>query len=129
MAVISPTFAKVHGPSGGVDATIITWANIGDADTCLGVKRPELVDRSIQAFGTFGGATINCQGSNDSVDGTNSSGHWDNLTNPAGTVIALASEGIQQVLEASVWIRPKTGGGSGSSVTVAICARRSMRGG
>lgn len=127
MAVILPTFAKVHGPTGGIDAVVITWTNIGDTDTCLGVKRPDLIDRSFQAFGTFAGATILCQGSNDSADGAG--GHWDNLTNPAGTVIAIAAEGIQQVLEASVWIRPKTTLGSGSSVTVAICARRSMRGG
>jgi hypothetical protein len=127
MAVIKPTFSKVHGPSGGQDAVIITWASIGDADTCVGVRRPDLVDRSIQVEGTPGGATIHFQGSNDSVDGSNGSGNWENLTNPAGVVIAFTVPGIQQVTEATSWIRPSTGSGSGSSLTATVCARRTLR--
>lgn len=125
MATITPTFAKVRGPSGGIDAVIATWANIGDADTCVGVKRPDLADRSVQAEGTFGGATITMQGSNNSTTG--SDGNWETLTVPSGTNVTFAAAGIKQVTEATGWIRPSTAGGSGSSITVTMCARRSMR--
>lgn len=130
MAVITPTFTNIVGPTGGVDALIIKWGPIGDSDTCVGVKRPDLADRSFQVEGTFNGATIQCQGSNDSIDGSNGSGNWRQLSNPSGTAIGISTSGaIQQVTEATLWIRPSTSGGTSSSLTVTVCARRSVRGG
>jgi hypothetical protein len=127
MGVITPTFTKNRGPTGGIDAVIIKWSSIGDSDTCTPVQRPDLADRSFQVEGTFGGATMALQGSNDSTTG--SDGHFETLTNPVGTAATQSSAGVMQITEATRWIMPKTSGGSGSSLTVTVCARRSMRGG
>ncbi len=125
MAVISPTFRKLRGPSGGIDAVVITWANVGDADTCKAVSRPDLADKSVQVEGTFGGATMKLQGSNDSTTG--SDGNFETLNDPTGNAISLTSAGLKQVTEATAWIKPATSGGTGSSLTVTVLARRSLR--
>lgn len=125
MAVVSPTFTKRRGQAGGIDAVKITWTGIGDADTCKPVSRPDLADRSVQVEGTFGGATIVLQGSNDAT--SNSDGNYRTLNDPAAAAISLTSAGIKQVTEATDWIKPATSGGTGSSITVTVLARRSVR--
>jgi len=69
-------------------------------------------DRTIQVLGTFGGATVTIQGSND--DGTT----WATLTDPLGNNLAFTAAGIKSITELPQYIRPLLSGGSGSSVSV-----------
>ena len=71
MAIIVPSFQKLHSQDSGVDAVVITWANLtnGGPDFGQPVQRPALVDRSVQVTGTFGaGGTVVFEGSNDGVN-------------------------------------------------------------
>lgn len=62
-------------------------------------------DMSFQVLGTFGGATIVLQGSN---DGTN----WQTLNDPAGSPISFTSAGLAAVQEYCWQYRPLVTGGS-----------------
>lgn len=74
-------------------------------------------DRSVQMAGTWNGATVSLQGSN---DGTN----WATLTDGLGNSIALTADGLKQVCEITRYIRAKVTSGSVTSVTVTVLARR-----
>ena len=129
MAVIIPQFTPISGPNGGVDALIITWGSntspIGDTDTCAPVQRPDLADRTWQVEGTFAGATVAVQGSNDSTTGTD--GHFRDLNDPVGVALHFTAQAIKQTMEATLWIKPSTSGGSGSALIVTAMCRRSFR--
>lgn len=126
MAVVAPTFAKLRGPSGGIDAMVITWAAMGDSDTATPVQAPlPYIDKSCQVEGTFSGATMVLQGSNDAT--TSANGNYETLNDPGGNAISLTTKGLKQVTEATAWIKPATSGGTGSSLTVTVLARRALR--
>jgi hypothetical protein len=127
MAVITPTFRKLRGASGGIEATMVIWGPMANGDTGKPVQLPAAADRSIQVEGTFGvGGSVACQGSNDSTIGTD--GNFRALSNPAGTTIAITAAGLQQVTEATGWVRPAVTAGDGTTaLTVTMCMRRSVR--
>ncbi|HEY8837230.1 MAG TPA: hypothetical protein VIO16_06010 [Dehalococcoidia bacterium] len=122
MGVVAPAFSKVIGPSGGQDAVVISWGPMVNGDTGTPVKRPDLVDRSMQVTGTFGaGGSVAVEGSNDGVN-------YYALSNPQGTVIAVTTAGIVQIEEATVFVRPHVTAGDGTtSLTCTMCARRTLR--
>ncbi len=123
MSTITPTIVQVSNYT-PYDGWKVTWAGIGDSDTCTGVNLSNYSDCSIQVTGTFASASIACQGSNNSTTG--SDGNWFSKTNPAGTTIAITAAGGSQVTEASVWTRPSSASGSGSSTTVTMFFRTSL---
>mgnify|MGYP001171422070 CR=1 FL=1 len=118
MAVIIPTFERE-----GDRTVIVTWGPMATGDTGAPIGRDLLdyADRSIQATGTFGGATLSVQGSN---DGTN----YAALTDGNGTAIALAAAGIEQIYEVTRMQRPAVTGGAGVAITATLFARRSVSG-
>jgi hypothetical protein len=118
MATISAAVSRISNNS-----VVITWTGATNGDTFEPVPSEfaDYSDRSIQASGTFGGATINLQGSN---DGTN----YANLSDPQGVVIGLTAAGIKQVLEAVRYQRPAISGGTGSSINVTMFLRRGRGG-
>jgi hypothetical protein len=115
MATITPSFSKIRGPSGGIDAMVVTWAALAaSGDVGQALQRTDLVDRSVQVTGTFSTSTLVFEGSN---DGTN----YFTLSNPAGTALSFTSAGLMQVTEATAWVRPH------ASLTVTLTARRTLR--
>ena len=80
---------------------------------------PEWADRTVQAIGTFGGATCTMEGSN---DGTN----WAPLSNAAGGAAATFTvAGIKTLIENPRFIRPNlTVVGAGATITVTLLNRR-----
>ena len=81
----------------------------------------EFADRSVQVAGTFGGATVTVQGSNDLTTPTNAS----TLTDPGGTSIVKTSISLVHILEMPLWIRPSVTGGDGSTaITINLVVRR-----
>lgn len=122
MAVIKPTVTR-HEPAVDMPKDqhvyCVRWV-LGDGDTADAVALPGFFDRSASFYGTFGGATVALEASND-PDGA------------AGFMPALDLQGLPITATAgkfdaigpiAIWIRPTISGGSGASVTVALCMGR-----
>jgi len=104
-------------PVSGVDVHI--YDNLDSADSSPTTITPggtQPAIGSIQGFGTWGGATLKLQGSN---DGTN----WVDLNDVTGTAIGLTADGAAEFSTAMVYIRPLATGGSGDDIDVYIALR------
>jgi hypothetical protein len=111
MATINLTNADRNKVNGAI---LLTWEALGDADNGAGYALPFAADITVQAVGTFGGATVSLQGSN---DGTT----WHNMTQKGGTTaLTFTSAGCHSVNENPAFIRPHTTGGSGTDVDVIV---------
>ena len=86
---------------------------MGDDDDGQPVVVGPQPDGSIQATGTFAGASVTIQGSNDGVN-------WFGLTDETGTAIAISADGLKMFLPRTWQIRPFTSGGAGTDVDVYI---------
>ncbi|NDD53283.1 hypothetical protein EBZ39_05315 [bacterium] len=105
-------------------AILITWEALGNADDGAGYPLPFAADITAQFIGTFGGATVKLQGSNDGVN-------WHPLTKRGGTAdMSFTSAALHTANENPAYIRPITSGGTGTDidVIVAIHARYSKVG-
>ena len=113
MATINETYAQVKP---GVNT--ITWSSVTESDDANAViiNGLETGLAAMQVTGSFGGATIFLQGSNDGVN-------WINLSDVSGDVISLTTENGAEFSTGYAYIRPSAGGGTGQSVTVTICFR------
>lgn len=119
MATITATITRAKEvPSR--DVLIVLWETMGNADTGTTINLAGASDRSVQIAGTFGGATVTLQGSN---DGTN----WATLTDPQGNGIAKTSAAIEQVSEITRYIRAITSGGTGTDVDVTLLVKGMVR--
>ena len=116
MATITPTVTQIGTSDDRCYVTV--WAAITPGDTCDAVQNP--MHRCVQFSGTFGGATIVIQGSN---DGTN----YVTLTDPQGNAISKTAAAIEQLEEITRYVKPVISGGSGSSITVTMLSRRGFR--
>lgn len=102
----------------GDDAHIASWAVMTTAIAGDPLELVGSADRSVQVAGTFNGATVVLEGSN---DGTN----YVTLKDVFGNAISLTAAGLRQVAEITRYVRPSASGGGGSqSVTVTMLARR-----
>lgn len=78
-------------------------------------------DRTFQALGTFGGATVRLEGSNETTPGA----AVFTLSDQVGAPLAFAAAGGRVSAEAPRWVRPVIVGGDGSTaLTVVAIARR-----
>jgi hypothetical protein len=99
-------------------AHVVQWIGLLQGDEGEPTIMPASVDRSIQFAGTFGGATVVCEGSNDGIT-------YATLNDPLGQPISLTAAGIMQVLELSLYIRPRVVGGDGTtSVSASLLLKR-----
>jgi hypothetical protein len=121
MTTIVPTFSKIRGPAGGIDAVLATWTPFAAAgDVGQPLQRVDLSDRSVQVAGTFAGATIVFEGSNDGAN-------WFTLSSPSGAALSFTAAGLMQVNMPVALVRPHVTLGSGASLAVTMTARRTMR--
>lgn len=114
MAVIDFTRSE---PSAS-KAKIVTWTAIANADTATPFLPVELdtAIASVQISGTFGGATLTIQQSN---DGTN----WFTVKTPTNDNVVATAAGMFEVSLSGLYIRPSISGGSGSSINVILVTR------
>lgn len=118
MATVNPVITHVGKFKD--DAHTVLWEALTNTNQDGGrVEMPGSSDRSIQCEGTFGGATITVQGSNE-VTPTN----WETLTDVHGNPCTFTAAGIKAVAEITRWIRPLLSGGAGSDVDVTGMFRR-----
>lgn len=94
----------------------ITWPSLGQNDDGSQEPAAHYPDKTVQVAGTFSGATVALEGSN---DGTN----WFILTDPLGVPVTFTATGLRIIIENPLYVRPKvTGGAGGTDVTVILVA-------
>lgn len=108
----------------------INWLLMGNADIGQMIECPFWMDKTIHLFGTFGGATVVLQGSNDPrclLDPTGSTADWQTLRDPGGTALSMTAATLKSVLELPRFIRPQTSGGAGTSLNLYMNARSLLK--
>lgn len=95
---------------------VVSWKNLAGTDSGTPVSIGEYYDRSVQISGTFGGATVTIEGSNDGVS-------YFPLTDPQGNAISKTTGGIEQIMELTRFVRPVVTGGTGSNINVFMYVR------
>jgi hypothetical protein len=116
MATIVPT--KVLVGNGDGSTFTMTWTPVTESDVCQAVSLPEYADKSVHASGTFGGASVR-------VYGSNNGSTFVALNDASSTAIAISAEGIKQVLENTLLVKPDCTGGSAQSLTITMLFRLS----
>lgn len=111
MTVIAVTFSSLVAQKWGNNAAVYTWPAMATGDTGAPLSGPGFTDASYQVGGTFGGATIVIEGSN---DGTN----YITLTDPFNVALSFTAAALTQVLPICLWIRPRVSGGAGVVINV-----------
>ncbi len=99
----------------GGRARLYTWV-LATGDDGAPIEAVEFADRSVQVAGTFGGASVVIEGSNDSAA-------YGTLTDPQGNDLAIVGAKVEMITEVTRLIRPRVQGGSGVNVTVSLLAR------
>lgn len=100
---------------------------LGGADNGVPWRLSNYQDKFLQINGTFGGATVVLEGTNDfnSADPNQcpSTATWSTLVFAKdGSAISETTAEAGQILDCPLWIRPKTTGGTGSTINVSITA-------
>jgi hypothetical protein len=109
-----------HTKSMSGDVQLATWTGVSTADTmdAIGPMNKGIGARraSVTFSGTFGGATLTLQGSN---DGTN----WGTLTDLAGNAISVTAAAVREFSTSCLYVRPASSGGTGDNVDVVVAMR------
>lgn len=112
MAIIQPVLTSLVPQKWGNNVAIYTWTGLATGDTGAPLNGPGFTDASYQVGGTFGGATVVIEGSNDGVT-------YGTLVDPFNVALSfIAASSPTQVLPISLWIRPRVSGGAGVAINV-----------
>ena len=119
MAVRQPTQKTF-----GIGATIaITWSGLLQGDNGDLIQFAHYLNKTFHVFGTFGGATITIQGSNDGVN-------WGPLNDATGTALSLTtSKPIRRTDDIPLYVRPLVVGGDGTTNLTVVCVGVSYQSG
>jgi hypothetical protein len=101
---------------GGGRTHMASWTFTSN-ETGLPFEMPGASDRSVQLTGTFNGATVLIEGSN---DGTN----YATLTDQAAGALSFTAAGLALVLQPTRYIRARVSAGSVTSVVITLLANR-----
>lgn len=115
MVAVTAAVVPVGSPD-GVPRVVWTGLAPGDTGTPYLVRNRYGFVGSIQISGTFGGATVALEQSN---DGTN----WFPAVDPLGAAISATAAEISEMSLAAAYLRPTITGGTGSTVDVIIVFR------
>lgn len=95
---------------------IATWTGettAGNASIARYAPLISLATASVQVGGTFGGATVALQGSNDGVTYTT-------LKDLSGAAMSFTSAGYAEFSSGAAFIKPLVSGGTGDSINVIV---------
>lgn len=119
MTVVVPTLSSLVPSRWNNNVAVYTWAALATGDTGTPISGPGFADVSVQFGGTFGGATVTFEGSN---DGTN----YATLVDPFNVALSFAAAaGPIQVMPICLFIRPKITGGAGAAINIVAIMRNS----
>ena len=113
MATITP---NTDGPIS--TAKVVNWTGIATGDTINSYAIPEELGVSgcVQITGTFGGATVSMEVSNDGDT-------WFTLKDGNNAAITVTANGFADFSTAAIYIRPVISGGTSDSVNVRAAFR------
>lgn len=116
MATVSPAFSFVQAQSSKVPQTV--WAGIVTGDTInpFIVVAQAAVAGCVQIGGTFGGATVGLQASNDGVT-------YFDMKDLGGTTLSATSAALFEFTTAAVYLRPVVTGGAANTINVTMVLR------
>lgn len=116
MATVSPEFSPVFAQGQTIMRSV--WNDLATGDTVvqLGVPGQDGVAGSVQIVGTFGGATVKLQVSNDN------STYFD-MKDLGGTAISATAAAFFEFTTAGVYLRPAISGGTSDAVDVILTLR------
>ena len=118
MAEISQ--ATTYPTKAGGDVAVTSWTDLASGDTGQPVVLAQFADRTVQVGGTFDGASLIFEGSNDGAT-------YHTLMDPQGNALSFTAAGLEAVLELPLWVRPRvSGGGAGVAINVTLVGRRSF---
>lgn len=110
MAIITPTIDRDTTPG----AVLVTWTGMATGDTGTSVPLAYAADLSCQVSGTFGGATVTWQGSNDNTN-------WHPMTQRGSTTgMAYTAAALYSAQENPAWVRPVVTGGTSVSIKAGL---------
>lgn len=98
----------------------VRWVGVGGADSGQPVDLALFPYKSIQAFGTFGGATVTVWVSNVGPSGSFAAARdaFD------GEAISETGSFLAPILGVGRYYEPRTAGGTGTNLTIALVAAR-----
>lgn len=116
MAIVSPAFDFVTAQAAKVPR--VTWADIvtGDTITTLPVAAQAAVAGAVQFGGTFGGATVKLQVSNDGVT-------YFDMKDLVGTTISATANALFDFTTSAMFLCPVVTSGSGNAIDVTVVLR------
>lgn len=92
-----------------------TWSNMTTGDVGEPIILTKFNDRTIHATGTFGGATVTLEGSNDGVE-------FLPMRDVFNAVVSASSAKLITLTEVPLYVRPAITGGVGTSINLIVCA-------
>lgn len=116
MATVSPVYSSVQAQ--GENVPRIIWEELATGDTVVAAAIPyqAAVAGSVQIVGTFGGATVKLQVSNDGST-------FFDMKDLTATALEATSASFFEFTTAAVYLRPAISGGAGDDVDVIVCLR------
>ena len=120
MATVNPTVNRLAGAGDGSVITYTYALTSTNADGAA-ISMPEWADVTVLARGTWGGATMKVQGSDDGSNFVTTG-----LSNAAGgTEFTASADKVATLIERPPYIRPiLTTVGTGATLTVVVTVRR-----
>ncbi len=97
----------------------LIWAaftTAGGADTAFAVEGQRALAGAVQFSGTFGGATVVLEGSNDGIT-------YFTLRDLQGNSISATAAAYVEFTTSAAYIRPRASGGTGDSLTATATLR------
>lgn len=113
MPDITPTIGPVSASIRSAE-----WAAVTSADPAIPYRPPYVMSAvaTVQISGTFGGATVTFEGSNDGVT-------YFPLKDMSGVEISLTAAGLVDFSTGALFVKPVVTGGTAESINVILAVR------
>lgn len=115
MANVNPTITTIGNQDGSIKKVV--WAFTG-ADTGLPIKFAEWADRSVHMTGTWNGATVLWEGSNDG------GATYVTMDDINGNAISKTADSLEAIAAVCEMARPRCSAGAVTAVTINVILRR-----
>lgn len=98
-------------PTGNMLSAVVAWVGLSNGDVGDAIPFCQYADKSVQVTGAFGDGVLVLEGSNNGVD-------FAALTDTQGNDLNITGPKIEQVTEATAFVRPRVTGSAGALLNV-----------